>query len=296
MQIEKLEYFTEVARTGSINLASQHLNISHQALNQSMHLLEQELGVKLFQSSNKGIILTEQGEKVYYAALEIVHGWKRLKEDLREESSYAAQIHIALAPHMESLYYTKVYAYMQKNYPNITINMTAAYLQEAFCLMENGEVDLSIISYPKKAIEESCQNHSELEYIFLQQIKTGILVNRNNPLAQYETVSYEQIKSYPIAFSKTGDVTKNFLFNDAQQNGCNNILLVHSEELLQPMVANDIAITFFSSVASVKKEYRNKVVQIALQNDLQVTIGALVHRSRKEEKEIKCVLQALRAK
>ena len=64
MQIEKLEYFLEVARTGSINQAAQNLHISAQALNQFVHLMERELDVKLFEVSRKGSKLTEQGEIV----------------------------------------------------------------------------------------------------------------------------------------------------------------------------------------------------------------------------------------
>ena len=68
MQIEKLEYFLEVARTGSINQAAQNLHISAQALNQFVHLMERELDTKLFDGSRKGSKLTEQGEIVRTAA------------------------------------------------------------------------------------------------------------------------------------------------------------------------------------------------------------------------------------
>ena len=63
MQIERLNYFVEVARVQSINSASESLHISQQALSQSMHSLEKELGVTLFKRSNKGIQLTEKREE-----------------------------------------------------------------------------------------------------------------------------------------------------------------------------------------------------------------------------------------
>ena len=61
MRFESLQYFLEVARSGSFSLAARRLYISHQGLGKSIHLLEQELGVTLFERSGKRVRLTEAG-------------------------------------------------------------------------------------------------------------------------------------------------------------------------------------------------------------------------------------------
>ena len=54
MRTEQLEYFLEIAKTGSMNTASNHLLLSHQSLNRSMKNLEDDFGCELFVRTAKG--------------------------------------------------------------------------------------------------------------------------------------------------------------------------------------------------------------------------------------------------
>ena len=48
MELRQLEYFREIASTGSINEAARHLNMSQPPLSYQIRQLENELNVKLF--------------------------------------------------------------------------------------------------------------------------------------------------------------------------------------------------------------------------------------------------------
>ena len=50
MELRQLEYFREIASTGSINEAARHLNMSQPPLSYQIRQLENELNVKLFKS------------------------------------------------------------------------------------------------------------------------------------------------------------------------------------------------------------------------------------------------------
>ena len=58
MELLQLQYFSEVVRQKSVTKAAQLLHISQPALSQTIRRLENELGVKLFEKSGKGIQLT----------------------------------------------------------------------------------------------------------------------------------------------------------------------------------------------------------------------------------------------
>lgn len=62
MEIQQLKYFLEVANTQHITRSAEKLNISQPSLSQSIRRLEEELGVKLFASRGRNIVLTESGE------------------------------------------------------------------------------------------------------------------------------------------------------------------------------------------------------------------------------------------
>lgn len=61
MELTQLYQFLEVARQGNITHAAQRLYISQPALSKSIKLLEQELGVQLFDRRKNRILLNENG-------------------------------------------------------------------------------------------------------------------------------------------------------------------------------------------------------------------------------------------
>ncbi len=65
---DAIKYFISVASHGSLLRASYSLGISQSALSQSMKNLEQSLNVKLFNRNTRGVILTNEGKKLYELA------------------------------------------------------------------------------------------------------------------------------------------------------------------------------------------------------------------------------------
>lgn len=72
MELRQLEYFRQIADTHSFNEAARHLNMSQPPLSYQMHQLEEELGVKLFERTNKGVTLTNAGEVLYERAINLL--------------------------------------------------------------------------------------------------------------------------------------------------------------------------------------------------------------------------------
>lgn len=64
MDTYRLKYFLAIADEGSINRAATVLGIAQPALSRQLRLLEQELGVTLFQRTARGVQLTEDGEQL----------------------------------------------------------------------------------------------------------------------------------------------------------------------------------------------------------------------------------------
>ena len=62
MTIQNLRYIIEIASTRSFSQAARNLFISQSALSSSVKDTEQELGIEIFQRSNRGVSLTPDGE------------------------------------------------------------------------------------------------------------------------------------------------------------------------------------------------------------------------------------------
>lgn len=84
MDSRHLRHFAAVIEHGAIGRAAAALNISQPALTKSIHRLEQDLGVKLFERQGRGIVPTVFGmalaEHARFVSIEIDHAAKTMTE------------------------------------------------------------------------------------------------------------------------------------------------------------------------------------------------------------------------
>lgn len=62
VRLELYRVFLEVAKQGNISAAAQNLFISQSAVSQSVKQLEEQLQVRLFSRSTRGVSLTSEGK------------------------------------------------------------------------------------------------------------------------------------------------------------------------------------------------------------------------------------------
>lgn len=72
MTFLQLEYFSAVARLGSISRVAEQYNISPAALSRSISQLERELGVELFDHEGRSIVLNNNGSIFLQYAIEVL--------------------------------------------------------------------------------------------------------------------------------------------------------------------------------------------------------------------------------
>lgn len=71
MDWDKFRIFHMVARAGSFTGAGETLNLSQSAVSRHISSFEEELGIPLFHRHARGLILTEKGEMLYDASIDI---------------------------------------------------------------------------------------------------------------------------------------------------------------------------------------------------------------------------------
>ncbi len=82
MKLELLNTFLEVSRTLHFRVASENLFITQSAVSARIKLLEEDLGVLLFDRSNKQLKMTAQGNRFVKHASELVFMWQKIKQDI----------------------------------------------------------------------------------------------------------------------------------------------------------------------------------------------------------------------
>ena len=93
----QLETFLRVADAGSFNKAAQKSYITPTAVIKQINSLEETLGVKLFDRSRRGLILTKAGCSMYQDAKYIIQYCRdsvtRAKNAMQEDSNIIRMVH-----------------------------------------------------------------------------------------------------------------------------------------------------------------------------------------------------------
>ena len=84
MNYKHLHYFMQVATSGSVTRASEHLHLTPQTISGQIQTLEDTLGNALFVKSGRGLVLTDAGRLALGYAQEIFSMGAELEEAMRE--------------------------------------------------------------------------------------------------------------------------------------------------------------------------------------------------------------------
>ncbi len=87
MNINQIRYVLETATSSSMRAAAKKLYVSQPALSSSIHELEEELGILIFERTNKGISLTDEGREFISYAKKTVAQYEILEERYLSKNS-----------------------------------------------------------------------------------------------------------------------------------------------------------------------------------------------------------------
>ena len=99
MELRSLAYFLRIAELGSITRAAAHLRLAQPALTRHVQRLEEELGVPLFTRANRGVRLTEAGQKLLESAARILREVERTGDEIRAQDAHpSGRIILGITP------------------------------------------------------------------------------------------------------------------------------------------------------------------------------------------------------
>ncbi|WP_019242803.1 MULTISPECIES: LysR family transcriptional regulator [Bacillus] len=143
---QQLSVFVKVVELKSFSRAAEDLYMTQPAVSQYIQSLEQVIGMRLLERTNKIISLTRAGEIVYVKGKEILNLYgrmQRLLEDLSNDVN--GEISIGASYTYGEYQLPHIIAKMKELYPNITPNITIANTKEILEMVNNYSLDIGII-------------------------------------------------------------------------------------------------------------------------------------------------------
>src|SRR3954469_3193390 len=147
MELRGLFYFVRIAELGSMTSAASHLRVAQPALTRQVQRLEDELGVALFTRVNRGVRLTEAGEKLRESASRILRDVERTGDEIRAHDAHpSGKIVLGVTPTMCPVLVPELFAWMRLHYPMIDLKVAHAGMVRLEEMLMDGRVDLALMS------------------------------------------------------------------------------------------------------------------------------------------------------
>lgn len=197
MTFEQLEAIVAVAREGTILAAAESLNISHPSVSRAISTLEDELGVNIFLRTRRGSVPTEQGKLILQCAQEILHQAESLRT-LAGPDQAPRQLVVKAFPLDSMGYIPRVISRMKQEHEHVTISVVHAGISEILEGLRTQKIDFGLAAIPSSKISAL---GPELKYRTLCTSQFMIACSGASPLAQRESLAFEDLKGYRFIFN-----------------------------------------------------------------------------------------------
>jgi LysR family transcriptional regulator, nitrogen assimilation regulatory protein len=147
MELRSLNYFVRIAELGSITRAASHLRLAQPALTRHVQRLEEELGVALFTRANRGVRLTEAGEKLLESAGRILRDVERTGDEIRAQDAHpSGRIILGITPTLCPILVPELFARLRHDFPRVELKVMHAGMVRLEAFLIDGHVDVALLS------------------------------------------------------------------------------------------------------------------------------------------------------
>lgn len=202
MQIRQLEYFVAVSEHLNFTKAAKQFYISQTAVTLQIKALEEELGVKLFNRTNRKVELTPAGKTFLDDAQAILRRTRdAVSRAKRADTGLTGHVNFGFVKGYEKTFLSDLLAEFHTNYPNISLSLYRDNVAELYDGIFHGDLDLIInILYSFDDMEDM----QEMDYILLKEYPLLAVMPISHPLAHRTSIRREELRGYPLV-----DIKKN---------------------------------------------------------------------------------------
>jgi DNA-binding transcriptional LysR family regulator len=144
MDLRHVRTFVTVADVGTVSRAAERLHVAQPALSRQIVLLEDELGLKLFDRVGRRLLLTSAGEQLLNDCRGLLNYARALGEQaLVLQRGDVGVLRVSASPHLIEGIFPEFLRHYAARYPNVQVKLVdAAAGAEAFAMLDRGEVHL----------------------------------------------------------------------------------------------------------------------------------------------------------
>ena len=272
MELRQLEYFQMASRLRNITRAAERLRVSQPNITVAIKKLEAELGIQLFDRSQKQLSLTPEGA-VFLNRVELA--LRNIQDAVLEVNDYKqlqkGTIKIGIPPMMGAYLFPKIFSSFQRRYSHLEIFMHEEGSMSIREQLERDELDFGII------IISGASNHLQLLPMTKDQIVC--CVPEDSPLAAKKSISLHDIAEENIIMLKEGSFLRQAILSRMKDENITPNIVLESNQVvtLKGLVASGVGIAFLLNMVV---EDTPGVKAIPLVDPLIVDVGLAWKKDR----------------
>lgn len=206
MTIQQIKYVIGIAETGSFNKAAEKLYVSQPSLTSTIHDLEAELGITIFNRTGRGVTLTNDGTEFISSARQVYHNFLNLAEKYGDGGNIKKKFGVSTQHYSFAV---KSFVEMVKEFNTneyefaIRETKTPEVIEDVASL--KSEIGILYLSDFNRKPITSLLKSKDLEFHHVIDCKAYVYIWKGHPLAKNAEITLEQLKEYPCLSFEQGD-------------------------------------------------------------------------------------------
>lgn len=278
MTLQQLNYVLTVASAGTISKAARELYITQPSLTNAIKELEEEMGITIFHRTNKGVILSGEGEEFLGYARQVAEQVSLMEEKYKglhrgRQNFCVSTQHYSFA--------VEAFVDLLKEYGgeeyDFRLRETQTYEIIEDVAKCKSEVGVLYLNRDNEKILKKTLREQDLKFCRLFTARPHVFLGTGNPLARRESVTLEDLSAYPRLAYEQGE-HNSFYFSEeilSTLESRKNILVRDRATLFNCLIGLD-GYTICSGVINEELNGKN-IVAVPLLVDDYMEIGYITH-------------------
>lgn len=206
MTLQQLRYAVAIADQKSMNKAAAELFVTQPSLSNTIKDLENEIHTKIFVRSNRGIVITPEGEEFLGYARQMLDHYRLIEERYVENAASKKKFSVSMQHYTFAV---EAFIRMAKTFGMDEYEF-AVHETKTSEVIENVRLNRSEIgiiyknAFNDKFIDKILKEN-ELEFIPLFNCRIYVYLSKGNPLAGKKVIDFEDLQQYPCLSFEQGD-------------------------------------------------------------------------------------------
>ncbi|MEQ2883119.1 LysR family transcriptional regulator [Veillonella nakazawae] len=206
MTLQQLKYVTTIANIGSISEAAKRLFVSQPSLTKAIKELEKEMGITIFDRTNKGITVSKEGERFLGYARQVLEQAALLEEQYKSQSGGKKQFSVSTQHYSFAVNaFVELLKGADIDQYDVSLRETQTYEIIDDVAHMKSEIGLLFYNDFNRPVLEKLIHTNELTFTELFTAHPHIFIGKNHPLANKDVVSMDELENYPYISFEQGD-------------------------------------------------------------------------------------------